>query len=176
MESAFRRRVVTALVRRLGEADYEALREIRLEALRLHPEYFSAELEIEEAMTREQWLARMASAATLGGFIGGVLSGIIVFAQPASKKTRHTGELGAMYVRAATRGTGVADALIEAAIDHAVDEVEQLKLTVNAENARAIRFYERHGFRTIGRYPNSLRVNGRSYEELIMFRAVSSSD
>jgi ribosomal protein S18 acetylase RimI-like enzyme len=176
MEGALRRLAVTVLVRRMTEADYEGLREIRLEALRLHPDCFSAELEIEEAFTREQWLMRMASATTFGGFTGDALNGIVVFARPTSRKTRHTGELGAMYVRASARGSGLADALIDAVVDHAVNEVEQLKLTVNAENARAIKFYQRHGFRTIGKYPNSLRVNGRSYDELIMFRAVSSSD
>jgi ribosomal protein S18 acetylase RimI-like enzyme len=176
MEGAVRRFVLTLNVRLLTGADLEALREIRLEALRLHPDAFSAELEVEEAMSREQWLSRMVTAVTLGGFIKDKLSGIVIFGKPPSKKTQHTGELGAMYVRADARGTGLADALIEAVIDRAVKEVEQLKLTVNAENGRAIKVYERHGFRAIGKYPNSLHVNGRSYEELIMFRSVSSSD
>jgi ribosomal protein S18 acetylase RimI-like enzyme len=176
MEDTLRRFVLTLSVRHLTGADFEALREIRLEALRLHPDAFSAELEIEEAMSREQWLSRMVTAVTLGGFVDDKLAGIVIFVKPVSKKTRHTGELGAMYVRSDRRGTGLADALIEAVIDRAVNEVEQLKLTVNAENGRAIKLYERHGFRTIGKYPNSLHVNGRSYEELIMFRSVSSSD
>jgi ribosomal protein S18 acetylase RimI-like enzyme len=176
MEDALRRFVVTLSVRQLADADYEALREIRLEALKLNPDAFSAELEVEEAMPREQWLSRMATAVTLGGFIDDKLMGVVVLGKPASKKIRHTGEIGAMYVRASARGTGLADALIEAAIDRAVNDVEQLKLTVNAENARAIKFYERHGFRTIGKYPNSLRVGDRNYDELIMFRGVSSSD
>jgi ribosomal protein S18 acetylase RimI-like enzyme len=174
MEDAVRGLLVT--VRRLNDADYDCMREIRLEALRLHPDCFSAELEVEEAFTREQWLSRLASAATFGGFTDNALNGIVIFAKPPSKKTRHTGELGAMYVRGVARGTGLADSLVEAIVDHAVNEVEQVKLTVNAENARAIRLYERHGFRTIGKYPNSLHVDGRSYEELIMFRAVSNSD
>jgi ribosomal protein S18 acetylase RimI-like enzyme len=176
MEGAFRGQCMTPMVRRLDDADYEALREIRLESLRLHPECFSADPDVEEAFTREQWLARLATAVSFGGFTNGALNGIVVFARPPSKKTRHTGELGAMYVRAVARGTGLADALVEAVIDHAVSEVEQIKLTVNAENARAIGLYERHGFRQIGKYPNSLRVAGRTYEELIMLRAVSNSD
>jgi len=54
--------------------------------------------------------------------------------------------------------------------------VEQIQLTVNADNARAIKFYERHGFRTVGRMPHALLVDGRYYDELTMVRAVSSSD
>jgi ribosomal protein S18 acetylase RimI-like enzyme len=163
-------------VRRLGDGDYEALREIRLEGLRLHPECFGADLEAEEAMTREQWLSRMATGVTFGAAAGGTLGGIAVFARPRSKKTARTGELGAMYVRTGFRGRGLGDALIEAIVDHAVKEVQQIKLTVNAENGHAIRLYERHGFRAIGKYPNSLRVGERDYDELIMIRAVSTSD
>ena len=101
---------------------------------------------------------------------------MVVFVKPHRRKTGHTGELGAMYVRAGARGTGLADALVEAVIDEAVNKVEQIKLTVNAENPPAIKLYERHGFRTIGKYPNSLRVGDRTYEELIMLRPVSASD
>jgi RimJ/RimL family protein N-acetyltransferase len=160
----------------MTEADYGGLREIRLEALRLHPENFGADLDYEESFGRERWLARLATAVTFGGFVDGALGGIVVFARPRGRKIGHTGEIGAMYVRAVHRGTGLSDALLEALIDHAVGEVEQLKLTVNAENAAAIRFYERHGFREIGRYPNSLRIGDRTFEELIMFRPVNTSD
>jgi ribosomal protein S18 acetylase RimI-like enzyme len=168
------RRVIA--VRRLTEAAYESLREIRLEALRLHPENFGADLDYEESFDRERWLARLSTAVTFGGFVDGNLAGIVVFSKSPRRKIGHTGEIGAMYVRAAHRGSGLSDALLEALIDHAVGVVEQLKLTVNAENTSAIKFYERHGFREIGRYPNSLRVGDRTYEELIMFRPVNASD
>ena len=164
------------IVRRATEADYEQLREVRLEALRLHPENFGSDVEREETFTREEWLGRMATAVTLGGFVDDRLCGICVFAKSSNKKTGHTGEVGGMYVRQSQRGTGLADALMEALIDVAVGQVEQLKLTVNAENVAAIKFYERHGFRPIGKFPNSLRVGERTYEELIMFRTVSASD
>lgn len=167
---------MSALIRPLIDADYEALRDIRLEALRLHPENFGADLEREEAFTREEWLTRLATATTLGAFVDGALCGIAVFACPRSGKMGHTGELGAMYVRGRARGTGIADKLVESIIDSAAGKVDQLKLTVNAENARAIRLYERHGFRTVGRMPGTLRANGRSYDELIMFRTVSTTD
>jgi ribosomal protein S18 acetylase RimI-like enzyme len=168
---------MTISVRRLDRPDAPALRELRLESLRLHPECFGADLEAEEAMSVDDMAARMLTGTSFGGFVDGVLSGLAVFAKPKNRKTGHTGELGAMYVRADARGTGLADALVEAVIDQAVATgTEQIKLTVNAENPRAIKLYERHGFRMIGKYPNSLRVGGRTYEELIMLRTVSPSD
>ncbi|HWA30057.1 MAG TPA: GNAT family N-acetyltransferase [Rhizomicrobium sp.] len=167
---------MTVSVRTLVEADAAAMRDIRLEGLRLHPECFGADLEIEEAMSVEDFAARMKTGITFGGFLDGALAGIVVFVKPRSKKTGHTGDLGAMYVRKAARGTGLSDLLIETLIGHAVNAVEQIKLTVNAENPHAIRLYERHGFRTIGRWPNSLRVGDRTYDELIMLRTVSPTD
>ena len=176
MEGALRGQRVSTQVRRLGADDYDALRALRLESLELHPELFAADLEQERAMAKEQWLARMAMGATFGGFVDGRLCGMVVFSRPARPKLAHTGDVGAMYVRGAARGIGLADALLEALIDHAAREVEQIQLTVNAENLRAIKFYERHGFRPIGRIPRSLHVGDRYYDDLLMFRPVSSSD
>jgi len=167
---------MSASARRLLPGDYDALREIRLESLRLYPTLFAADLDREAAMPKEEWLARMATGATFGGFVDGALNGMVVFSRPTRPKLAHTGNLGAMYVRDTARGTGLADALVDALVDHASSVVEQIELTVNAENPRAIKFYERHGFRPIGRIPRSLFVEGRYYDDLLMLRAVSESD
>jgi ribosomal protein S18 acetylase RimI-like enzyme len=167
---------VSIAVRRLGPEDYDALRELRLESLHRHPELFAADPDQEAAMPKEEWLRRLSSAVSFGGVVDGRLCGLLVFSQPSRPKLAHTGDLGAMYVREDARGTGLADALMNAVLDHAATVVEQLQLTVNAENARAIRFYERHGFRPIGRTPRSLHVGERYYDELHMLRTVSSSD
>jgi len=159
-------------VRLLTPVDYDALRELRLESLRLLPASFAADLAQEETMSKEEWLSRLASAASFGGFIDGKLSGMVVFSRPSRPKLAHTGDIGAMYVRDSARGTGLADALMTALLDHASHVVEQVQLTVNAENTRAIKFYERHGFREIGRIPRSLHVGDRYYDDLLMLRAV----
>lgn len=163
-------------VARLTPDDAAALQALRREALLLHPTAFSADPELEAKFTLEQWRERLGARVWFGGTMGGVLCGMAAFSTEPSKKTRHTGHLGSMYVRQEARGTGMADALIEAFIDHATKHVEQVALTVEAGNARAIRLYERHGFRTIGRMPRSILVDGVYYDELQMFRTVSSSD
>jgi len=58
-----------------------------------------------------------------------------------------------LYVAPAHRGTGVADALVEAAVDLAADQalpLDRLLLDVDPENERACAFYERHGFEPWG--------------------------
>lgn len=152
------------------------MRAIRLEALRLHPEAFCADLEAEEAMPLAQWRARAATGVSFGAFKDDVLAGIAVFTRPERPKLAHTGDLGAMYVRAQHRGSSLADALVEAVIDHTIGLVEQIKLGVNAQNSGAIALYERHGFRAIGRIPRAFRVDGKTYDEILMMRVVSASD
>ena len=180
MDQALRRHRGTVSgfeVVRLGEADAETLREIRLEALTAHPDAFSADPDVEGAFTVEQWKAAIARRAWFAAKDGRYWLGICCYSRDThSKKTQHMGSFGAMYVRAAHRGKGVADALIEAALAAAADEIEQMVLTVNAENKGAIALYERHGFRAYGRIPRSIKVGDRTHDELEMARLVSSTD
>ena len=161
------------IVIRLGPRDAEAVRDIRSEALRLHPTAFSADPDIEKKLTLDDWRGRLGASVWFGSIVDGALCAMVVFRTETSGKTKHTGHLGAMYVREAARGTGLADQLIEAILAHASHSVEQILLAVEAENVRAIKLYERHGFRTIGRIPRAILVDGRYYDELQMFRAVS---
>ena len=175
MARAFRGRGVNVV--RLGPDDAEVLRDIRLEALRLHPTAFSADPDVEGAFSIERWRQNLESRVWFGARIDGALAGINAFSIDAySKKIGHIGHLGAMYVRAAARGTGLADALVRNFLDYAAGKVEQAELTVEAGNAAAIKLYERHGFRTVGRMPRSIRVDGVYYDELQMFRLVSASE
>jgi ribosomal protein S18 acetylase RimI-like enzyme len=57
--------------------------------------------------------------------------------------------LNEVYVRPQHRGTDVADALLEAALDHARGQslpLDRILLDVDVENERAQAFYRRHGF------------------------------
>ena len=58
-----------------------------------------------------------------------------------------------LYVVPEHRGAGVADALLEAAVDLAREQdlpLDRLLLAVDPENERAYAFYERHGFEPWG--------------------------
>ncbi|WP_276279209.1 GNAT family N-acetyltransferase [Halorussus caseinilyticus] len=57
--------------------------------------------------------------------------------------------LNEIYVRPEYRGTGVADDLMDAAVESAADQdlpLDRLVLDVDRENDRAQAFYDRHGF------------------------------
>jgi ribosomal protein S18 acetylase RimI-like enzyme len=164
------------VVRKLVPDDAENIRALRQEALTLHPEAFSSDPERDAGVTLEQWRERLAARRWFGAFAGDVLFGMVAYSPEPTRKTAHRGTLGSMYVREAQRGSGAADALIEAALADASATLEAMTMDVNADNARAIGFYERHGFTVAGRVPDSLRIDGKSYDELTMWRRISTSD
>jgi ribosomal protein S18 acetylase RimI-like enzyme len=164
-------------IAKIEPSEAEALREIRLEAIRLNPTAFSRDLEVESAVPIEEWRKTLAERAWFVCKRDELWAGIALFARSShSGKTAHIGSLGSMYVRAAFRGQGAGALLVSTVLDYAAGEVEQIVLTVNAENTTAIALYERHGFRTYGRIPRSVRVGERYYDELEMFRPLSLSD
>ncbi|CAK16213.1 GNAT family N-acetyltransferase [Pseudomonas entomophila] len=59
----------------------------------------------------------------------------------------HRVEISRFYLLPSAHGTGAAQRLLEATLVHAHGTV---RLTVNELNARAIRFYQRNGFRKVG--------------------------
>jgi GNAT superfamily N-acetyltransferase len=62
---------------------------------------------------------------------------------------REWGEVEALYVERAWRGTGLADELLGRALDWAAErDLAAVQLYVTASNSRAISFYERQGFRS----------------------------
>lgn len=82
----------------------------------------------------------------------GRVVGLAGLHQPTpSPRRRHVAGLGITLAREA-QGQGVGDAMMRALLQHA-DEwagLLRLELTVYADNARAIRLYERHGFEREG--------------------------
>jgi ribosomal protein S18 acetylase RimI-like enzyme len=69
-------------------------------------------------------------------------------------------ELELLFVAAAARGTGVADALIAHAQRHISERWTRAYLLVVEANARARRFYERHGYCDTGPFAYEAVVPG----------------
>ena len=157
------------IIRRLNGADAHEYRELRLEGLRDHPEAFGASLEDEEANPPGWFADRLDRNAVFGGFSDGeALKGVAGLAIPAASKLRHKGLLWGMFVRPDARGSGLAAALVTRVVEHARDLVEEVKLTVGATNAAAIKVYTRAGFVQFASERDALRVGGQSHDELFL--------
>lgn len=148
-------------VRRLTQDDAEIFREIRLEALEKHPETFQSTYESAAELPLDAFKQRLRQYALFGGFADGTLCGFVGFYPLKNPKISHKGLLWGMYVKEEARGTGLAEAMVEAVVEHAKDKVEQILLSVIEENERARRFYAKMGFEPYGLEPRALKIGDR---------------
>jgi diamine N-acetyltransferase len=95
--------------------------------------------------------AQCAILADAGGTMAGYVLLRDVAISPAVVGPGPNSEIARLYVDGRWQGRGVAARLLDAAIVHARDcGAAALWLAVWSENPRAIRFYEKHGFRIVG--------------------------
>jgi ribosomal protein S18 acetylase RimI-like enzyme len=164
-------------IRRTTAADALALWEIRLEGLKTAPEAFGSDFETDSQRPESFWVERATGSETSATFVAedetGCFVGLAGIVTDGRKKTGHSGSIVSVYVRPEARGKGVGDGLILACLDRAREQgVARVRLAVVTTNAPAINLYLRHGFRVYGVEPDVIRVDGQSYDELLMDRTV----
>jgi len=157
-------------VRELSVSDAAGFREIRLESLRLHPDAFASSYDVEAAEPLDRFRDRLARGGRFGGFVKERLVGVAGFFPHDAPRMRHKGTLVGMYVRESERGAGLADEIVNAIIEYARTQVEQLQLSVATTNGRAVRFYERMGFKKYATEPRALKMGGNYIDEFLMMR------
>ena len=157
-------------VRRLSAPDAVSYRALRLDGLRAHPEAFGASWE-EEAAQPLAWFAdRLSRNAIFGGGPAGTsdLRGVVGFYVLDSAKQRHKGVLWGMFVQPEARRTGLGRSLLARVLEHAMQAVEEVRLTVVATNKAAVRLYERAGFEQYGLERRALKIDHDYYDEVLM--------
>ena len=131
------------LVRATTMTDWQALREIRLQALRDAPDAFASTYAKEAAFGEDEWHRRATRDGSFIAFLheaapAGVGGGYL--AAPGVV------ELIAMFVRPQARGRGVGEAVIDAVVGWArAQDASTVHLWVT-ENNHARMLYERCGF------------------------------
>ena len=156
---------------RLGPSDVERFLAFRARGLDGDPDAFRITAEDDAALAIDSWRARLeqdyvvAIVAEDGEWLG--IGGLTQF---EGEKLRHKGLIWGMYVAPAARGSGAADRIVAALVDHGSRTLRQLLLTVMADNARARALYERHGFETYAIEPQSVLRNGIYEDEALMWR------
>ncbi len=167
----------TIHIRRLGPADADAFRALRLDALSTAPEAFGASPEEEAARSLDVVRSRLSETgpdAVFGALADGALIGIAGFMLSLGIKKRHKGVLWGVFVHAQWRGRGVGERLVRSVIHHAAGHVLTLQATVVASNATARDIYRRLGFVTYGVEPRALRVGDVFHDEEMLMLDLSA--
>jgi RimJ/RimL family protein N-acetyltransferase len=171
-----------AVIRTVGPADVEALRDLRLDALRLCPTAFTADLAENETRPIEWW-RDVVKKSTGGGaqaiFVAETnqqLLGMAGIAGTAAAKQAHRADIWGVYVRPTARGQGLGARLVSAAVDWARDRrLVMVTLAAIVGNEGARRCYERAGFTVYGVQPMVVRVDGVYYDEWLMAKRLAAT-
>jgi GNAT superfamily N-acetyltransferase len=144
---------------RLTPDDWEAHRDLRLEALATDPDAFGATYADNAAYDEATWRARLAAVTYWQVRDSGMPLGMVGLWDPVIDAGPEGGGAAedesvpfviAMFVRTAARGRGVGSSLIAATITEAARRgYARIALDVKANNAAARELYERHGFRVL---------------------------
>jgi RimJ/RimL family protein N-acetyltransferase len=115
------------------------------------------------------WAERLKFNTVLGGWVdGSPLVGVVGLRIQDAVKLRHKGVLWGMYVRPEARGTGLAAALLQRAVEYASTLVEEICLTAVTTNAAACRLYRAAGFKEYGLERRALKVGSEYHDEMLM--------
>jgi len=169
-------------IRPTQESDAVAFQALRLEALRLHPDAFSADLAESEARSIEHWQERTRPDPSGAQIVylalsGDSLIGMAGIYRGRDLKSRQTSSVWGVYVREAWRRRHIAEALVTACVHWAEMQpgIRMVKLCVVTTNIPAIQCYVRCGFAMYGIEPEAIAWNGVYYDELLMMRRIVAS-
>lgn len=154
-------------IRRLGAQDARNYLTIRLKALKNNPETFGSSYEEEKARPVEMYANRLSSeeSITYGAFLHNQLVGTVTLVREKYVKFRHRANIVGMYVDPENRGSGIGRLLLIEAIKQAqaIEEIEQLNLSVVTTNEPAKNLYTSLGFKVFGTEKRALKLDELTY-------------
>lgn len=170
-------------IRALDAGDAADFNNLRLRALKEHPDAFLSTYENESTRPLETVANRLRRSAEssdefiLGAYRLDELIGMAGLFRDRGEKTRHKATIWGVYVPSEWQGRGVGRALLTEAIRLArmIPGLERLNISVVAGNDRARNLYASLGFESYGVEPRALLVDGKYLDEEHMTLHVSTS-
>lgn len=143
-------------IRELRGDDWRALREIRLEALRAHPEFFCPSRD-EEAFSELDWRARLdnPSGASFGLYHGDEIIGLTGIVYVRSQAETQSAHLVSSYIKEGFRGRGLSRLFYKARIDWAQKQrgISTIIVEHREDNIPSQRAHQGFGFEFFEAYP-----------------------
>lgn len=170
--------------RPLEDADAEAFRNHRRNALREFPEAFSLTYDEERSSSPIEFLHRFQSEWTagdnmiLGAFSAGQLVGSLGMRRWSREKQKHKAYIWILFVEPGFRGHGIGRRLAHTTFNIARQRqgLEQIQLSVSVENRVARSFYTSCGFEPFGREPRALKLRDRLVDLELMVLHLSNDE
>jgi RimJ/RimL family protein N-acetyltransferase len=164
-------------IRKLERTDAKEFQRLRLFALQNNSTSFGSSFEEEVKKSLEQFEAFIdpkSERVFWGAFESDRLIGMVGLGCEDGVKTKHKGFIRSMFVDPSARKLGVASELLKTAINfsEAQMKLEQLTLAVNSTNIEAINLYKKFRFIEYGVEPNALKIEGRYFAEMLMYRRI----
>lgn len=157
-------------IRLLTAKDAKLYWQLRLKTLKQNPHAFL--LTVAEEENKLQPVKKTAqqlkdqTRITLGAFDQNRLVGSITLQREVFEKIKHKGSVLSFFVENDYRGKGIGKALLKKVISIAQNyEIEQLLLTVVAQNMDAVHLYEGIGFTVMGLEKKALKYKNIYYDE-----------
>jgi ribosomal protein S18 acetylase RimI-like enzyme len=161
------------VVRRLRPKNALDYRRVRLLGFKESPTAFGSSYGKEIKRPLSDFRKRLeisSSSWVFGAFEGHRLVGIVRLVRNDGSKERHKASITGMYVERSSRRRGIAQRLLESAINRAkkMKGLRMVRLSAVTSNVAAKTLYEKAGFVEYGREEEALLVADRFYSESLM--------
>ncbi len=163
------------MIRALTADDLEAYRSLWLQGLSADPSAFLLTAAEAVATPDSALVAKLSAGEVIGAFEGAAIVGFVELRRGGPAQMRHMADVGPLYVHPSVRRRGLARALLDAAVDAALQMgVLQLELCVDNQNFGAQALYQACGFEQIGLRPRSVIVDGVARDDVLMLRQLDA--
>lgn len=152
----------------LGVDELNDFREIRLSALAKAPAMFGSTYDVEIVKPLSFFQICLSNSTIFGVYHKDRIIGLAALIQESGIKLAHKAVLCSVFIEPEFQSQGIATALLRAVIAYSQAQVEQVLLTVAADNQSAIKLYQKMGFEMYGVEKKALKNNNEYTDELLM--------
>ena len=161
------------IIRRAKPEDVESFRELRLEALKNHPDAFGQNYYDTVEKDNEYWVNKLQinpiEDALFFAEKDSQLIGMTGIHRNMAAKAKHAAMIWGVYVKPGWRGRHISESLILSCVEWAKGQgVVIIKLAVVTSNTSAIHCYKKCGFTIYGTEPKAIFYDGVYYDEHLM--------
>jgi ribosomal protein S18 acetylase RimI-like enzyme len=163
-------------ISKLNIDEWPKYKALRLEALQNDPSSFGQSYNDILKSPDEKWKEQLQKSHNNDGSVmffakdKDRLVGMLGALWDYKEKTKHLAKIVGVYVSPNYRGRGIGKLLMETILKYLNDmpQIEKIKLGVVTKQTTALKMYEKHGFKHVGKLEKELKVDNQYFDEYLM--------